>query len=319
MDQATAFVQENSGTLRKVVLAAVLVAILYVVYSYLYPSADPSYTTFLKGDADARKSIQIHGTVPAIYTGGDFTLSMWIYVDDWNYKVSSNKFLFAISPKTLATTSKSPLVGILTPYQNGLLVRANTVVPHSSPAPGSQPPSNNAGPDITVEANLQALLNQQTSINMFQNTLDTPCDLKEVPLQRWVNLTIVSSGRVLDVYADGKLARSCVLENVVNVPRGPLQLRLGENGGFGGSYSSVQMWSQQLTPDVIYSLYQMGPSQSQYNIFTDLTKYLNLGARYTPGEPNGSANTSCSKSAGQMASDLSSDMHSAEKYLMSRF
>jgi len=109
-----------------------------------------------------------------------------------------------------------------------------------------------------------------------------------VPLQRWVCITIVSSGRVMDIYMDGKLARSCVLDSVVSVPRGNLKLRLGEYGGFGGRYSSVQMWSQQLTPDVIYGIYMMGPTQTQHNIFTDVSKWLGINVSFTgsaPGQP----------------------------------
>ena len=290
MDQATQFVQSNSSILSTVAFLAVIIAILYVVYTYLYPADDPTYTRFLKGEADARKPVNMHKTkVPAIYTGGDFTLSFWVYIDDWNYKVSSSKFLFAISPQLLTSTSVSPLVGVLSPLQNSLMVRASSVNSKSVPAPGSIPAATGvATPDITVETNLQNVLNQQTSMAMFQSTVDAPCDVKEVPLQRWVCITIVSSGRVLDVYMDGKLSRSCVLDNVLNVPRGPLKLRLGENGGFGGRYSSVQMWSQQLTPDVIYGIYQMGPTQAQHDIFTQIAKYLNLNVSFTgsaPGQP----------------------------------
>lgn len=283
MDQATQFVQENSSMLSTVAFLAVLIAILYVVYTYLYPADDPTYTQFLRGEADARKPVQLRKSkVPAIYTGGDFTLSFWVYIDDWNYKASSSKFLFAISPELLTSTSVSPLVGVLTPLQNGLMVRASLVPGSATPA------STSATPDITVETNLQNLLNQQTSMAMFQTTVETPCDVKEVPLQRWACITIVSSGRVLDVYMDGKLTRSCVLENVLNVPRGPMKLRLGENGGFGGRYSSIQMWNQQLTPDVIYGIYQMGPTQTQHDIFTEVAKYLNLNVSFTgsaPGQP----------------------------------
>ena len=226
MEQASEFVQQNKSILSTVLFLGLLLWILYVVYQYLYPADDPTFTVFLKGDADARKPIPIKTRVPAIYTGGDFTLSMWIYIDDFNYKAAANKFLFAISPDHVTTTTKSPLVGVLTPLTNGLLIRANTVSASALPAPGAAP-AGSATPDITVEANLQSLLNQQTSMSMFQTTVETPCDVKDVPLQRWVCVTIVASGRVLDVYIDGKLSRSCVLDNVVNVPRGPLRLRIG--------------------------------------------------------------------------------------------
>ena len=289
MDQATQFVEGNKGILSTAVFLIVIVLILYAVYQYMYPGEDPTYTRFLKGEADARKPIHIRNKVPAIYTGGDFTLSFWIYIDDFNYKAANSKFLFAISPELLTTTSRSPLVGVLTPLTNNLLVRANTTQSSTQAPAAANSATTPAGPDITVEANLQALLNQQTSMSMFTTPIaEQPCDVKDIPLQRWVCVTIVSSGRTLDVYIDGKLARSCVLESSVHVPRGPLKIRLGENGGFGGRYSSVQMWSSQLTPDAIYGIYMMGPTQAQHNIFTDLAKWLNLNVSFTgsaPGEP----------------------------------
>lgn len=324
MDQATDFVQQNSGILSKAAFLVVLVAILYVVYTYLYPADDPTYTQFLKGEADARKPVPIKGKVPAIYTGGDFTVSFWAYVDDWNYKASSYKSVLVIRPIMHDATSQYPIVVALAPLQNSLLVRANSLPVTSSAAPSTAtgpatPTFGDATPNINVEANWLALLNQQTSMNMFQSTVDTPCDLKEMPLQRWVCVTIVSSGRVLDVYMDGKLTRSCVLDNVLAIPRGPLELVVGQNGGFGGRVSSIQMWNMQLTPDVIYGIYQMGPTQAQHNIFTDIAKILNINVSFTgsaPGQPiPGYSSPSPSNAAQSAYGAMTADAQS----LMSRF
>ena len=313
MDQATEYVRQNSGIFGTVALIAVILVILYVVYSYLYPGVDPTYTRFLQGEADARQPVPVTGTVPAIYTGGDFTLSFWIYIDDWNYKASSPKFLFALSPQHVTENTRSPLVGMLTELKNGMMVRAATVRTITGT-------SESAAPDITTEGTLQNYLSRKTSFSMFQTPTDEPCDVKEVPIQRWVCVTIVSSGRVLDIYMDGKLQRSCVLENVVHVPRGPLKLRLGENGGFGGRYSSVQMWNTQLTPDVIYGIYQMGPTAARHDLITDVTKFLNLNVTFTgsaPGQPipggagAGAAGPSMGGLMQQMSSEFSSVYQSA--------
>lgn len=292
MDQATAFVQQNSGILSTVLFLVLIIAIVYAIYTYLYPATDPAYTAFLSGEADARHHVPVKGKVPTIYTGGDFTLSFWMYVDDWNYRAALPKFVFAISPDNVTTTTRSPLVAILTPYQNGLAIRANAApgsTPSGATASATSTVSGSAAPDITIESNLQSVLAMKNSMNMFETPVDTPCDVKEVPLQRWVCITIVASGRVLDVYVDGKLTRSCVLEHLIHIPRhGNLQLRLGGPTSFGGRYSSVQMWNQQLTPDVIYGIYQRGPTQAQHNIFTDVAKYLNLNVSFTgsaPGQP----------------------------------
>lgn len=332
MDQASEFVQQNKGSLGSLGFIVIAVLVIYLIYSYLYSPEATTFTELLSGDASARKPVHTKGTVPAIYTGGDFTLSFWIYVDDWNYRAAKNKFVFALSPEQLHPTSVSPLVGVLTPYQNGMMIRANVVKPGGAPAPGTAPASENvAGPDITVESNMVSLMNQQTSMDMFQSTVhqDKPCDIKDLPLQRWVCITIVSSGRVLDVYMDGKLTRSCVLDNVVNVPRGPLRLRLGDMGGFGGRYASVQMWNQQLTPDVIYGIYMMGPTQTTHNIFKDLGKLFNLNVSFTrvdstPGATGGSSTGGHPSAGGATASSsimsqLYADGSSMEQSLMSRF
>lgn len=323
MEQTTEFVQQNKSILSTIAFLAVMIGILYAVYVYMFPGANPTHTVFLKGEADARKPVPIKGDVPTIYTGGDFTFSFWIYIDDFNYLASRSKFLFALSPKTVNLNTVSPLVGALTPLTNGLMVRAHTAKTQSAPAPGTvtnpAPPGGAAGPDITQEAVLQQLLSQQTSMAMFQSTVDTPCDVKDIPIQRWVNITIVSSGRVLDVYVDGKLQRSCVLENVVHVPRQPLQLRLGDNGGFGGRYSRVQMWSTQLTPDAIYGIYQLGPDPVSHNIFAGIASLLNLDVTFTgsaPGQPVSSTVpsnpfTAFEAQAKSAYSSISSDVQSA--------
>ena len=285
MDQARNFVQGNWSMITSIVWIIVIFIVLYVLYNYMYPGADENHTQFITSDMDARKPMPINGRVPHIFTGGDFTLSMWIYIDDWNYRATNNKLLFALSPDPGGNASSSPLVGVLTPLQNGLMVRANTVTTNTSMT----------APNINSEKALKDLMYTQTSTQMHGTTImDTPCDIKEVPLQKWVNITIVSSGRVLDVYMDGKLTRSCVLDNVVNVPTGKLRIRLGDFGGFGGRYSSVQMWNYQLTPDVIYSVYQMGPSQTQHDIFTDLAKWLGVNVSFTKSSGTPTAQATCS-------------------------
>ena len=39
------------------------------------------------------------------------------------------------------------------------------------------------------------------------------CDIADFPLQKWVNLIISFNGSAMDVYVDGKLVKSCVVNN----------------------------------------------------------------------------------------------------------
>jgi hypothetical protein len=45
------------------------------------------------------------------------------------------------------------------------------------------------------------------------------------------------------------------------------------------------MWNQQITPDVIYGIYMMGPTQTQHNIFTDISKFLGINVTFSGSVP----------------------------------
>jgi hypothetical protein len=318
MDQTSDFISQNKSILSTALFLGFLIYLLYIVYSYLYPTDDPAYTSFIKGEVDTRKEVQVRGKMPAIYTGGDFTFSFWMYVDDWDYNVNSYKTVFMIAPDSTNHRQHAPLVGLMTPMQNNLMVRAHTVK-HGGDAAATPNPAGSAEPDVTDLQILQKMLEENMNMSMFQTTVDKPCDVKDIPLQRWVCVTIVSSGRVLDVYVDGKLSRSCVLDNVLDIPRGKLKLMLGGRHSFGGRYASVQMWNQQLTPDAIYALYQMGPTQTQNDVFTTVSKWLNINVAFSgtlPGESSifGPTQSFFKKECGSAYSDIKSDITGSSIY-----
>ncbi len=53
------------------------------------------------------------------------------------------------------------------------------------------------------------------------------CDIKGLPIQTWINLTIVYFNNQLDVYIDGILRRSC--NNIVSIP---FELKSDSGGTF---------------------------------------------------------------------------------------
>ena len=279
----------------------------------------------LDGEAVARSPVKLtNDRIPRISTGTDFTLSLWLYIDDYNYRASQPKFVFALGPDHMVDNTRNVLVAALSPTTNDLMIRANArAATVSSPSPATMPAaSGSATPDITQELTLRSLMSQQTSMSMFQPTAGTealtPCDIREVPLQRWVCLTVAVSGRTMDVYMDGKLTRSCVLDSVVSVPNGKLTLRMGDYNGFGGRVSYVQMWASQLTPDAVYGIYQMGPARHSSNIFQRLAKWLDLDVTFTGPSPGERAPAPVSQMSDDPFASLyqsaQGDFSSAEQY-----
>lgn len=92
------------------------------------------------------------------------------------------------------------------------------------------------------------------------NTFASPnegCDIKNIPLQKWVNIVYVLNNRTVDIYIDGKLERSCVLRGVPKLNDEPLHI--ADNGGFFGKISNLVYYKYALKPDDVYNIYSNGP------------------------------------------------------------
>ena len=94
------------------------------------------------------------------------------------------------------------------------------------------------------------------------------CDIQEIDLQRWVMISIVLSGRTVDVYIDGKLRRSCASSTYYQVDPTGVSITMLENGGFDGYVGNTNVAGSAMNPDEIYSMYLSGPGGSSYNILS---------------------------------------------------
>ena len=92
------------------------------------------------------------------------------------------------------------------------------------------------------------------------NTFASPnegCDIKNIPLQKWVHIVYVLNNRTVDIYIDGKLERSCVLRGVPKLNEDPVYVC--DNGGFFGKISNVVYYRYAMKPDEVYKVYSGGP------------------------------------------------------------
>ena len=86
------------------------------------------------------------------------------------------------------------------------------------------------------------------------------CDIPNIDMQRWVNITVVLSGRMIDVYIDGKLSRSCVTASYYKVDPTGVKLKVAERGGFDGYLNGISTFNYPLSPADVYRLYEVGPA-----------------------------------------------------------
>lgn len=239
-----------------VILAAVA---LYYLYQFLYGTSTLTTTTLVSGPTIANTGTTgattfISTNMPALYEGGDYTINFWLYVNDFNVRRDLNKHVLSIGG--LAATGFDTIRIYLGAFRNSLSVRVN-----------SQDATSGASPTGPTQSTALTRGNYAATFSSIPPGLDAdslvPCDLSEIDLQKWINISVVLSGRTVDTYLQGKLARSCVLPSFFKVDPAGYQLTLLDYGGFGGYISNVTLYGSALNPSNIYQIYMSGPASSQ--------------------------------------------------------
>ena len=232
-----------------VVVAILMVMALFYLWKWLYGSSDEQDMVVYSSSSDglpakSESSKVFSGAqVPQIYGGGEYSISTWIYVTNWNTRNGFNKpFLVLTGGRDLMT-----LVMYLGQRTNKLGVRVSVEA------------QNNTG-DLTNTAH-KAIVD---GISPYTDTSPDfkKCDIEQVDLQKWVNITTVLSGRTIDIYIDGKLSRSCLLDGLFKVDGEMPTLKLGGPNGFGGFIGMTRAANFAYSPDRVYTYYQEGPFSS---------------------------------------------------------
>lgn len=264
-----------------VVLILVLVG-LYYLYQFLYGSqatvatvtilgAPTSMSAVKAGDATKGTPAAVaNSAMTGIVDGGAYTVNMWVYVNS-TATATNLLHLFDISNGRQTTTEStdSTLLFIgLDPKNGALIVRQSTSddsyrINNKLDKDGT---GNFYTPGTKFTYSLSSLLaNYQTDKTGAGNySKDDKCDiLNGIEYQRWVQITVVANGRTLDVYLDGKLARSCVYNAnfALNSSKGSATAYVGANGAgdLKGYFSNITYSNYAFTPANVWTSYQAGP------------------------------------------------------------
>lgn len=100
--------------------------------------------------------------------------------------------------------------------------------------------------------------------------IDKECDIVDIAIQRWVQISVVLNNKTVDVYLDGKLRRSCTLENVPKLNSG--QVYITQFGGFNGFLANLQYINKPMSARDIYSKYLSGPKRE--GLLETIRQYL---------------------------------------------
>lgn len=106
------------------------------------------------------------------------------------------------------------------------------------------------------ENNLKINVNLASDHNLVHT-----CIINDIPIQKWVNILVSVYDRSMDVYINGKLVKTCILENVAS-SKGQSNIDITPNGGFSGHTASFRYIGDAINPEEAYNIYKKGANSS---------------------------------------------------------
>jgi len=210
------------------IVFTVLIIILFIrLLDYLV--SNPNTLQYLQnGKTASTIAATSLATNDSNVASSNFAYSCWFFVNDWNYQYGEPKVIFG------RMTSSSGVDG------------------------GSIPGIAGLGPCPVV------VLGEQTNnllvyLDCFGSTTIFSCGVSNIPIQKWVNLTISVYGRTMDIYIDGKLVRTCLLPGIANVDNNA-DVQVTPALGFDGWTSKLQYFPNSLNPQDAWDIYIKGYS-----------------------------------------------------------
>jgi hypothetical protein len=213
----------------------ILLIFVYLIYLWFFAGDG---TTTLSRLHDATQPLSISPTnIPSNPTS-NFTFSICYYVDDWNYRFGDKKVIFE--------------------RLNGENCKSKSLASEPCAAPRIEfdPTVNDIVISLATFQNPDSATSDSTNSAVSPSMTET-LRIENVPLQKWTSLIMTVHKRAMDVYLDGKLVKTKILDNVPNM-NNTTSLTLTPGGGFSGSTANFLYHPVSLNPREAYNLYKEG-------------------------------------------------------------
>jgi len=91
---------------------------------------------------------------------------------------------------------------------------------------------------------------------------ENECIVEDIPIQKWFNIIISYNNKALDVYMDGKLIKTCLIEGDIEDYQGQNIILTPDTGSEGGSFNGFlakfKKFEKAVTPREAWSVYKEG-------------------------------------------------------------
>jgi len=247
---------------KRVLSGVAFLILILAIFAVIYMTLKKLYNPFNTGILIIDKPVEITSDmVPCVDTmpdGSDHTYSFWMFVSHWSKTPGRPKIVFKhkYSNYTLnvAVGENDADLEVFLTDKNGLKVSRKSHMSYYSKN------------DSQYYRLARELDNDNTHV------------LQNLPLQSWNQITMSVYDKTLDLYLNGKLARTFVLADELQMSDDAL-IQVGSVGDeitFNGFVSKFRYYPRLVTPQEIYKIYLAGPAtESELSYERDAQK-LNL-------------------------------------------
>ena len=230
---------KGTSTFVKVILVIIIIIFVVLIIVWIVTLLR-NKTVFLQnnpvllsGEQDADTSSTDNGyySVPGLpipINGNLYSFSLWIYIEDY--------------VKGLG-------------YYKNIITRTNT--------DGSNTDEDKNDPTKILQSPGLYLDKENPNLIAYTSVIggkpQVLCKIDNIPMNKWNHIAYILNTNSIDLYINGKLEKSCILDNVPqSASTDPLYMC--KNTGFNGKIAQIQYFTTALTPDKVLDLYNKGPS-----------------------------------------------------------
>ena len=197
----------------------------------------------------------------SLYGSGstDYTYSFWIYINDYNQNYGEKKMILERTFSSGTDTYYFPQI-YLGENQNDIhfkISKSNTAGAVTTP---SEEECGNKNMDFDDTASPHKCVIRHHEI-VVQN----------IPLQKWSHVIMTKSGSTIDIYIDGKLVKTSILDGTAYRPNQDTDItltgKIEETTGFAGYLSKVLYQAGAVNTREAYQMYKEGYGQGGIGSF----------------------------------------------------
>lgn len=248
----------------------IIIVFCVVIGLYLYSKLNlfTSYNEYYSVPQSAKTEYDISGS-SLKQSAGQFALSIWVFIDDWNYKYGQDKVILnKVLPSDRGSISIPSIA--LDPYKNDLVITMDTfesgetsfqdvltaALTTAGVTPNTATTYNCSGEVIYDASGVTTGVSCADLSGQYDTNAVT---FENINMQKWVNIITTVSNRSLDIYINGKLVKTKTFNNLIDTDAfnyGGIQLTPG--GGFGGYISKFRYYPYYITPQTAWGIYKDG-------------------------------------------------------------